>query len=56
MQQQKLIGEEMNNADNEIDQFKMKINQLRLKLLEEENSYEEPKDIDCLVSFLFFFP
>ena len=56
MQQQKLIEEEMNNTDNEIDQFKIKINQLRLKLLEEKNNYEEPKDIDCLVSFLFFFP
>lgn len=53
VQQLKLNEQEMNNKDNEIAQFKMKINQMHVKLQEEENNYEEPKDINCLVSFFY---
>lgn len=53
VQQLKLNEQEINNKDNEIAQFKMQINQMHVKLQEEENSNEEPRDINCLVSPIF---
>lgn len=52
VQQIRLKEQLITAKDNEITQLKISHKQLHIKLIDEENNYEEPKDIDCLHSDL----
>lgn len=43
----------INDKDNESTQLKIKQNQTRMKLNDINSTYQEPKDINCLVITLF---